>query len=162
MLKGIKSKEYQIKFKALLYSGLRYIEAQRLFDNPDWFDGNFIKLPSIKKKARQRERWVRLNPVGKATVEHFLTLKTDLPNRGTWAENLERWSRNVNLSSKGLCPKTNRKTWESWLLYYYPQYQVHIAQSQGHTNLVQFEHYINMPFLEQDKIEMRPFVEGWI
>jgi integrase len=58
--------------------------------------------------------------------------------------------------------KTFRKTWESWLVLYYPDKALQIALSQGHTTTTQYEHYLNTSFEEEDRKEMRKWVEGWI
>jgi len=161
MEKGIPKFEHQIGFKALLYTGMRYIECQRLKDNPSWFDGNFIKLPSLKVKARQKERWIRLNPRGKEIVSSYINSKGILPTKATWRENLRRWAININLEPDALCPKTTRKTWESWLTFYYGT-RAEIPQSQGHTGAVAFQHYLSLPFTDEDKYAMKEFVDGWI
>ena len=59
-----------------------------------------------------------------------------------------------DLDPIGLCPKTLRKTWESWLVFY-PRHIHLIFLSQGHNNLTSLQHYINLPFTEQDRKEMR-------
>jgi len=57
--------------------------------------------------------------------------------------------------------KTFRKTWESWLLFSFPDKAMEIALSQGHTELTQLRHYANLPFLDKDREEMKEFVVGW-
>lgn len=72
---------YQIMFKALLYSGARYVELKRFHKHHEWFDGDFIHLPKFamkKKKRKQLERWVRLNPAGKEIIKSFLQIKQTL------------------------------------------------------------------------------------
>ena len=56
--------------------------------------------------------------------------------------------------------KTFRETYESWLVFYYPDKSLQIALSQGHTTTTQYEHYLNMPFEEEDRKEIRKWVEG--
>lgn len=179
ILDQIPKLEHETQFKMLLYSGMRYIEAKRLYDhekkcpkNERWFDreSGFIKLGKMavkKEKVVQKERWVRLNMAGKTVVPYFLNLPKNLPSNVTWRENLRRWARQVGLDPIGLCPKTTRKTWESWLIYHYMSSSdnpitVMVAQSQGHTKLVQLEHYLNMPFTQDDKAGMKEFCEGWV
>jgi len=74
-IKAIPKKNYQLTFKALLYTSMRYIEMQRFQKHPEWFDGDFIHLPAMairKKKRKQLERWVRLNPAGKEIITYTL------------------------------------------------------------------------------------------
>ena len=58
----------RILFNGLLFSGMRYVEAQGLQENSKWFDGsNFINLPkeaSLKQKSEFRERTITLNELG--------------------------------------------------------------------------------------------------
>lgn len=165
LINAIPRRRHETQFKALLLSGMRYIETQRFFEHPEWFDGNFIHLPSLavkKAKRKQKERWVRLNPLGKEVVKNFLEQDANLPAWTTWSENLKRWAEKAGLEPIGLSPKATRKTWESWLVYYYPDKLTNIVLSQGHTVLTAIQHYINMPFTEDDKKGMREFVEGWI
>lgn len=73
-----KTLENQTRMDALLLTGLRYLEAQRFHDHPDWFDGNFLNLPdyAVKKaKRKQRERLVRLNPRGITVLPYFFKVK---------------------------------------------------------------------------------------
>ena len=158
------SLEKQTQLDVLLLGGMRYVEAQRLQKNPEWFDGNFIHLPEgaqKKKKRKQRERWIRLNPLAKAKIPYFFEGKL-LPNINSWNFWLKRVGEKSGIGSKGLSAKTTRKTWESWLAFYYPSQISLIFLSQGHTDLVSLQHYLNMPFLESDKVEMKNWVEGWI
>jgi hypothetical protein len=119
-------------------------------------------MPSFKKKARQKERWVRLNPQGREVISNYVNSPYSLPTKVTWNENIKRWANNCLLSPVGLSSKTTRKTIESWLVFYYPQNTLLIMQSQGHTSNVSFDHYLNMPFDEKDRMEMKEFVDGWI
>lgn len=148
----------------LLLTGMRYVEAQRLQRHPEWFDGNFIHLPSeaqLKVKCKQRERWIRLSSMGKAVLPYFFKTRP-LPSWKAWTLNLERWAELAGLDPAGLSPKTTRKTWESWLVTCNPQHLALICLSQGHTEMTSLQHYLNMPFTEVDRLEMRKWVEGWI
>ena len=160
--KGIQKYHHKVMFKALLYSGMRYAECKRLKEHPEWFDGNFIHTPNLKKKSRQKDRWIHLNPAGREIISNYLQLKESLPATNVWWENLRRWATNCGLVTEGLSPKSTRKTWESWIVFYYPEKQTLIMGSQGHTDLVSFQYYTNMPFNEEEKSIMKSFVEGWM
>jgi integrase len=159
---GIVVFKNQMLFKTLLHTGTRYAECQRLKDHSAWFDGNFIHLPSMKIKAKQKKRWIRLTPQGKEIVKQYLYLEFQLPTNVTWNENLQRWATNAGLDPVGISAKSTRKTWESWLAFYYPTQHLQIVQSQGHDARTAFNHYLNMPFTDEDKMQMKEFVEGWI
>ena len=166
LMAAIPKPEYKVMFQALLYSGMRYVEAQRLKKNPQWFDGNFIKISfgegHHKEKSRFKERWVRLNPVGKMAIQSYLMIDKGLPSNVTWRENLRRWAKDASINPQGLCAKCTRKVYESWLVFYYPEKLIQILQSQGHTEPIAMQHYLNLPFTAIDRIEMEEFVAGWI
>ena len=147
----------------LLYTGMRYIEAVRLHDNPQWFDPKgFVFLPKeaiLKSQRHQLERWVKLNERGRGILPLFLKGK-QLPSWQVWADRLKRAAGRASLDSSGLGPKTFRKTWESWLVSSYPNRLTEILLSQGHTAITSVGHYLNMPFLQEDKDRIRPYVEG--
>ena len=166
-IKAIPKKNYQLTFKALLYSGMRYIEMQRFQKHPEWFDGDFIHLPIMairKKKRKQLERWVRLNPAGKEIINNFLYNKEikPLPDYKTWRENLIRWAEIADIDPKGLGSKSTRKTWESWLVFCFEGKLIVVLKSMGHTETTAIEHYVNLPFTRQDEEAMEEFVGGWI
>lgn len=164
LINAIPKREHEIQFKALLLTGARYVEMQRFQEHQEWFDGKFIHLPAtaIKKaKRKQRERWIRLNPLGREVVRSFLET-SKLPTKQAWNQNLKRWAKLAGLGPEGLSAKTTRKTWESWLVFYYPDKLANIVLSQGHTTLTSIQFYLNMPFTDEDKEEMKEFVEGWI
>jgi hypothetical protein len=163
--------ENQTNLDCLLLTGARYIEAQRLQEHKEWLDGIFVHIPAwaqkkLKKIAgkrrprTQRERWIRLNPLGRNKLPYFFK-NTPLPSIQGWSKNLKRWARQVDLDPEGLSAKTSRKTWESWLLFYYPELTMQICLSQGHTTTVSLQHYAGMPFSNQDRKDMSSWVEGW-
>lgn len=158
--------DYQIMLKTLLLTGMRYVEARRFQNHPEWYDGDFVNLPHgsmLKKKAKMSERSIRLNSLGKTLVPLFLNLDRKLPSRSAWRGDLRRWASNVGLKPDGLCAKTTRKTWESWLIFYFGENRIMlIMNSQGHDRTTSISHYQGMPFTEKDKIDMKEYVEGWI
>lgn len=165
LLDGCPKIDYKTMLQALLYTGMRYVEMQRFQKHPDWFDGEFIHLPpeaSLKKKRKQRERWVRLNNQGKMIIGYFLNVKTRMPSYQSWNMNLGCWAKRAFINPEGISVKSTRKTWESWLMFCYPQVMAMIILSQGHTQIISIQHYINMPFTEADRNEILKYVEGWI
>jgi len=90
--KGARSQENQTRLDALLLTGLRYVEAQRLQQNEEWLDGRFIHIPEYaqkKVKRQQRGRWIRLSDKGRTIVRYFFKTKP-LPSWSGWSHNLER------------------------------------------------------------------------
>lgn len=162
ILRGNSEQPYALD--AGLYTGMRYVELQRLYENPSWFDGkDFVYLPRqaiLKAKRTQLNRWVKVNPQGVEAVRKYL-LGRRLPTWETWTLWVREWGRKGGLDPQGLGPKTTRKTWESWLTFYYGQDKLlQIVQNQGHTTGTSLHHYLSMPFLPKDREEMEPFVKG--
>ncbi|MBN1861370.1 MAG: site-specific integrase [Candidatus Thermoplasmatota archaeon] len=165
---AVPKKEYKTSLNALLLTGMRYVEMQRFQEHPQWFDGMFIHLPEeavLKHERKQIERDIRLNPLGRTVISYFLDINLRLPSWQTWRDNLKRWSLKAGLNQSidyPLSVKTTRKTWESWLLAVYPGRITEITLSQGHTTITSINHYLNIAFTEEDKRDMRDFVDGWI
>ena len=156
--------QQQTRLDALLLTGARYVEVQRLHDHKEWFEGRFVKLPSEasrKVERTQRERWVRLSNKGVAVLPYFFTVE-NLPTARAWSYNLKGWAMKARLDPIGLSAKTMRKTMESWLAFYYPEMLHAIILSQGHTWTTAFGHYLNLPFTEGDRREMKEWLDGWI
>jgi hypothetical protein len=150
------------KFEALLYTGCRYTELQWLYNHPEAFQGQTILMPSSKSQARHKERYIRLNNNGQRAVSYFLRSKHNLPAHTGWDENLIRWCKKANIEPDGLCCKSSRRTWESWLATMYPNNFQQIFLSQGHTERVSMEYYLMLPFNDQDKQDMKFYTDGWI
>jgi integrase len=165
LLDHVPKTDHQTMLQVLLFTGMRYVELQRFQNFPSWFDGDFIHLPKeacLKKERTQQERWVRLNQQGKMVVRYFKESRRHVPTSQSWNMNMKKWGENAGLNPVGLTVKTTRKTWESWLMFMFPQHVAMITLSQGHTQITSLQHYVNMPFTEIDKMEMRQYVEGWI
>jgi hypothetical protein len=154
--------DHKDKFEALLYTGCRYVELQWLYKHKDAFQGNTILMPSTKPEARHKQRYIRLNANGIRAVTYFLRSKHNLPDYSGWDENLIRWAKKAGLDTRGICCKSTRKTWESWLATMYPNNFQQIFLSQGHTERVSMEYYLMLPFQEMDKVDMRFYTDGWI
>ena len=162
IIDAIPKNEYKDKFETLFYSGARYEEIRRLHSHPSWFKGEYIVMPSYKPKAKQSERYIKLNSNGQRAVTYFLRSKRNLPTFVTWHENMKRWGEYAGIPTKGVCIKSLRKTWESWLVTMYPKQIEHIFLSQGHSGLVALKYYLMLPFTDQDKQDMRYYTDGWI
>ena len=165
LLNAIPKYKHQLIIKTMLFTGMRFVELQRFFNNPSWLskENNHIHLPqqAIKKsKRKQKDRYVKLNPWGKEIVRQFLSLDK-LPSKQTLNDNLKRWCVKANLSTDGICIKTFRKTWESWLISHYKDNVFQVCLSQGHTTITSLNHYANLPFSSLDKEEIKSFVGGF-
>lgn len=157
-------KHQRHQLDGLLLTGIRYIEARRLQQNPSWYDGGkFIQLPpeaSRKTKSKEEERNIRLSHMGEEKIENFLETKK-LPHINGWNQNLKRWARKAGINDEGVSAKMTRKTWVSWLVIKYPNYREEIYLNMGHSRLTSINHYLNMSFTERDKEDMEKWTMGW-
>ena len=166
LIDAIPKNDYRLIFKTLLFTGARYIEIVRFQKHLDWFDGQFIEMPSMlaskKAKRKQKERWIRLNPRGQEIIQAFKGVKTPLPSYINWTMGLRRWAKRAEIDIRYLGPKTTRKTWESWLVFSFEEKLLRILTSQGHDKTTAIKHYINLPFTDDDAKEMEYFINGWV
>jgi len=160
LIRGIPKLENRTKFKMLMFTGMRYAEAKALYKNKDWFTGDGIKVPSTKKKAVQKERWVILTSQARTAVEYYLEGNSGLPHQVNWIDNLKRWANYAGIGDEGMSSKTTRKTWESWLIATNKD-SLKVCVSQGHTQLTSLEYYVTIPFSNADKQAMAKYTEDW-
>ena len=165
----------RVLFDLMLYTGLRLSEVKQLVDNPAIFDEKrkIITITSSKKASTQKTRNVHLCDNGITAVRSFIE-NPKVPSSPTaWQMNLIRWCRSARiepLAGKdpldtsnifGITVRTTRKTLESWLLTAYPDRSVYVALSQGHTVLIQLQHYLNLSWTEEERVEIKEQVKGW-
>jgi len=162
LLHAIPKPENRDKFEALLYTGCRYRELQKLYKNKKNFSNNTIYIPSTKKKSVYSSRYVRLNTLGIRSVSYFIRSKTNLPSYASWKKNLIRWCEYAGIDPEGVNCKSTRKTWESWLVSTYQKNLELIFLSQGHTQMTSLKYYLMIPFTKQDLEEMKYYTQGWI
>lgn len=162
LINAIPKLEHKDRFEALLYTGARFQEMRWLYEHQDAFKGEYILMPSMKAKARHKERYIRLNNPGQRAVANFLRAKRNLPVWVGWDENLIRWAKNAGIDAKGISAKTTRRTWEAFLCTSYQSNFPHIFLSQGHTEAVSIEYYLMLPFTTQEKTEIGYYTMGWI
>jgi hypothetical protein len=162
LIEAIPKIDHQNKLEALLYTGCRYNELRWLFKHPDSLMGSKIKMISLKPEAVHSDRYISLNANGIRAVKYFCHSKTNLPAHPGWDENLIRWCKTAGLDPIGVCCKTTRKTWESWLATMYPNNFHNICLSQGHTERISLDYYLMLPFNDNDKNDMKVYTDGWI
>ena len=164
--RAIPLQDHRTILDILLYTGMRYVEVQRLRDHPEWYDSSTrsIYLPkeaSRKGKRTMRDRYVYLSAQGQAIMPYFFQLQRPMTNGRVWSLNLKRWAQAAGMDTAGISSKTTRKTWESWLCATYPRQIPIIAMSQGHTVITAIQHYLNLPFTQEDKESIRIYTAGW-
>lgn len=153
------NEKYKALLPCMLFTGMRYAELKRLQKHMDWVNDQFITMPAhlAQKKAKRvdPDRWIRLSYAGREAVKRLPTIK--LPSYAAFKQYMK-----YNFDIPYFTSKSLRKTYESWLVSYFENREYLIAQSQGHTMITQFKHYLSLPFSQEDKIAMKPFVEGWL
>ncbi len=160
---NIKNIRLRMNIDTLLNTGMRFEELRHLSDNKKLFDSKnrAIVLPSSITKTK-RGRTIHLTPEFNKNLMLYLDKgELNTPTRISMNENLKRWSLNLNLSFIPTV-KSFRKTWESWLLYadYDP---IKVAANQGHTTLIQLNHYLNFSSrLKSEKELVLNKTRGWM
>jgi len=157
----------QVIMDSLLLTAGRITELKEMEINKQWFDfdGRNIHIKEHKVKRLERgvkDRYIHLSIKGVEVIRNFLNNKYYIPSYQALESNLKRWAIKANVDTSALSAKVFRKTYESWLIFSMPDKTISILQSTGHTQEVAMEHYLNMPFTEKDKIEMKEYVEGWM
>jgi len=161
LINSIEKNEYKDKLEALLYSGSRYSEMRWLYENKNRLLDQSINMKNMKAKSKHAYRYIRLNNPGMRSVENYLKCKKSLPTYQTWDGNLKRWMVKAKLDPTGICCKSTRKSWESWLVVKYPHRIEEIFTSQGHEQTTALKHYLTFPFTDDDRRDMDYYVEGW-
>ena len=163
LLEGAGSIDNQIRLKVALITGMRYKELRMLHKHPEWYNRkeNYILIEETKPSRVAKRRYVRLPDIAKEIIPTFFAMKLKFPTHQTWEENLQRWAKEAGLAPYHLNTRTTRKTWECWLTFAFPHMRDQILLSQGHTSRTSLDHYLNIPFTEEDKIKMRYWVQGW-
>ena len=149
------------RFEVCLFTGCRYEELIELHKKVSIINDCAIKVRNTKAKAKTKYRYVQLNNQGLRSVDYYQRHKDSLPSRQSWNRDLKRWCELAGIDSAGVCAKSTRKTWESWLVTCYSTEIERIFLSQGHSQFVALKHYLMLPFTDQDKGDMLFYVDGW-
>jgi integrase len=162
--------QYRKIFDAFLHTGMRPIEARRLFSHSDWFDKTrrLVNLPKgaiLKKKAKQ-VRTVMLTLDGAIAVEKFLALDMKgkkLPSDSAMFQALQLAADKAKIDggSEHLSPKSFRKTWVSWLMVWDEGKIVSISKSMGHSAKVLQDFYLGLGFVKIEKDSIKKKMAGW-
>lgn len=157
----------QVVLDCLLMTAGRITELKEMQINRQLFnfEGRCICIREHNKKRVEkgiRDRYIHLSIKGAEAVRNFLDNRYNIPSYQTIGGNLRKWASKVNVDPSSLSAKVLRKTYESWLVFYMPEKSLSILQSTGHTQEVALGHSLILPFIENDRIGMREYMEGWI
>lgn len=146
-------------FDVAFWTGMRYVEIQRLHDNPDWWmrSRKTIHLPeeaNKKAKRKQLERYIHPIPPQIENVLDYFFMGKRPPSPTAWNTNLKRWGEKAGFDPSGISAKTTRKSIESWMVAIdLPITQVCLRH--GHDQLTAMNHYLGLPFTDEEKHEIK-------
>lgn len=154
----------RVIFEINMITGLRYIELQRLYENPSWYLArrNQVILPKeAQKKVKQKQikRTIDKLPSTFSYVFRQFTEGNKPPERSSWNRDLERWSQKAGINPK-VNPKTPRKTIESWMLKTgIPE--IEIYSRQGHDPVTSLRHYQSLSFTNYELRDITKRLTEW-
>lgn len=165
-LAAIPKDHHKTMFEVLLWSGIRYVELQRLHEHPEWYWPNRrnIHLPEQaqkKAKRRQLERDIHPIPPQLESIMRYFFKGPKPPSRQAWDQNMGRWARLAGMKPEGFSSKTTRKTIESWMVTAGIPVTT-ICLRQGHDSVTSMRHYQGLPFTDAEKREIKKRLAGWI
>ncbi|AKB17054.1 tyrosine-type recombinase/integrase [Methanosarcina sp. WWM596] len=151
-------------FEIHTITGLRYVELQRLHDNPAWYykERNQIILPKeAQKKAKQKQikRTIDRLPSTFPYIFKQFCEGHRPPERSSWNRDLARWSLKAEINPK-VGNKTPRKTIESWMLKTgIPE--IEIYSRQGHDPITSLMHYQSLSFTDYEMRDIEKRLTEW-
>lgn len=161
---AMKKMRLRTQFEIAFWTGLRYVELQRLHANPSWVlpGRNVIHLPheaQKKKKRTQVERYIHIVPQISTLLPYFFENQKPSTSKN-WYEYLVRLAWKTGLGGQGINVKVTRKTIESWMVVAgIPVNE--ICAWQGHSDLTSYKHYQALAFTDGEKVEIRKRLAGW-
>ena len=154
----------RIIFEINTISGLRYVELQRLYDHPEWYNKsrNQIILPKeAQKKVKQKllKRTIDKLPSTFGYMFKLFLAGNRPPERTSWNLDLSRYSARAGISPK-VNLKTARKTIESWMLKCgIPE--IEIYSRAGHDPVTSLRHYQSLSFTDYELRDIIKRLAEW-
>lgn len=166
-LRDIMKPMYLIHCDALLHTGMRITEYEIFLRHLEWYKPSrrCIDLPKLairKKRTLYKERSVILSLKGCDAIQHLIDLNVKgMPTRQSFNAYLHDIADKSGLGDQNICEKMFRKTIISWLVSVFPEKQMYINHSAGHTRDVQLNDYLGVQFRREDVEDMRVQLKGW-
>ena len=162
---AIQKVRHKILLDILMITGMRYIEVQRLWDNPKWYNEarNIIHLPpeaQRKHKRTQQERTIQPLPSMFSFLLKQFWKERRPPAESNWNHVLQKYAANIGIHPYGISAKTTRKTIESWLVAAGAN-ESRICLRQGHNSLVSMRHYQNLSFSDEELKDIKKQLNAW-
>jgi integrase len=156
---------YQIICDILILTGMRIVEARRL--QPDWYRPS-RRVLVLPKGAHQKHasvftsRTVMLSPPGCDAVDRYVSAKIPWPTtKAGFRASLIRYAIKAGISPVGITTKMFRKTLASWLMACYPEREMYISASMGHTRDILQRYYLGLGFERSEVEKMREYLKEW-
>jgi len=154
-------------FHVAFYSGMRYIEVQRLYDRSDLWqqERHTIYIPrELDRKVKRvaPERYITPIPPQLESELPYFFLNPKPPCLKVWDENLKRWAKDAGMDLLGISAKMTRASIESWMSVSRLFKTEDVCLRQGHTELTQLRHYLALPFTDIEKTEIKRRLSGWV
>lgn len=153
-------------FNILVWTGLRYEEFRRFYDNPEWVikgRGAIHLNPQAQLKAKRKalERHVPIPPQIESELKYYFINKRP-PTLQTWDANLKRWAKKAGLGVEGVSAKMTRASLETWMVTAGLDDRS-ICLRQGHDTITSLNHYQALPnlFTEAERLEIKKRLAGW-
>lgn len=162
---AIPKDDYKIILKVLLVTGMRYIEVQRLYDNPIWYNKqrNIIHLDSNGQKKHERtqkERTIQPLPAMFSDTMKLFFSGCRPPEQTSWNRDLQRWCRIAGIHPYGISAKSSRKTLESWMISAGIEVTTTCLR-QGHDSITSMLHYQGLAFSDSEIRDIKDQLTLW-
>jgi integrase len=167
LTKAIKQDYLKTLFEVCFWTGMRFVEVQRLHEKPDLVmkERQQILLTRDEQRKVKRispERYIPIPPQLQVVLPYFFKNKKP-PTAKVWGENLQRWAAVAGITDDdctGIVPKMTRHSIESWMFSAgIPSNWICLRQ--GHDSMTSLNHYQAIPFTEAEKIEIKRRLSGW-
>jgi len=163
-LKASIHKTAKALFEVNVITGIRYVELQRLYENPQWYHEarNQIILPKEAQKKVKQKQIKRTIDKLPSTFPYMFKAFLDArkpPESSAWNRDLDRWSKIAGISPKA-SPKTPRKTIESWMLKAGVP-EIEIYSRAGHDPVTSLRHYQKLSFTDYEMRDIEKRLTEW-
>jgi len=159
--------DYKIRGNFLLQTAMRISEAKYVAEHPECVrkENMAIFLPRVeeigKKKCKIKNRAIMLSPQGMKAVEDFFEKKVGFVSYTAMEAAFKRAARDADFDTSCITTKMLRKTMISWLVSCFPEKQMQIEHSAGHTFDTMSGHYVTFGFGKENIKDMKSELEGW-
>lgn len=156
------NKKYPLLMDFLLHTGMRLVEAQSM--TPDMYRASRRVIAGVscaKVKCKSSQRTVMLSLPGCDAVEAWLKSGYAIPDRAAMHVTLKRYAELSGIGSEGITGKMFRKMLASYLMACYPEMEMYISASMGHSRATLQKHYLGHGFPKAEVEMAREMLQAW-